>query len=77
MIYSLFSNHYSLYISYLTFTYINVLGFLLFIIYLIQLTSGILLSIYYNDFFTLAFDSIIYISININNGYFIRYLHII
>ena len=33
-----------------------------------QLSSGILLSIYYNDFFTIASDPIIYIIININNG---------
>ena len=39
--------------------------------------SGILSSIYYNDFFTIASDSIIYICININNGYFIRILHVI
>ena len=63
--------------SFLTFSYINVLGFLLFIVFLLQLSSGILLSIYYNDFFTIAFDSIIAIIININNGWFIRILHVI
>jgi len=63
--------------SFLTFSYINVLGFLLFIVFLLQLSSGILLSIYYNDFFTIAFDSIISIIININNGWFIRILHVI
>jgi len=46
-------------------------------VFLIQLSSGILLSIYYNDFFTIASDSIIYIIININNGWFIRILHVI
>ncbi len=45
--------------------------------YLLQLSSGILSSIYYNDFFTIASDSIIYIIININNGWFIRILHVI
>ncbi len=44
---------------------------------LIQLSSGILFSIYYNDFFTIAFDSIRYIRMNINNGWFIRILHVI
>lgn len=63
--------------SFLTFSYINVLGFLLFIVFLLQLSSGLLLSIYYNDFFTIAFDSIIYIIININTGWFIRILHVI
>ena len=45
--------------------------------YLSQLLSGILSSIYYNDFFTIASDSIISIIININNGWFIRILHVI
>ena len=45
--------------------------------YLSQLSSGILSSIYYNDFFTIASDSIISIIININNGWFIRILHVI
>ena len=45
--------------------------------FLLQLSSGILLSIYYNDFFTIAADSIIYIIINTNNGWFIRILHVI
>lgn len=73
----LFSLHYSLYMPFLTFSYINILGFLSFIVFLSQLSSGILLSIYYNDFFTIASDPIIYIIININNGWFIRILHVI
>ena len=72
-----FHIHYSLYISFLTFSYINILGFLSFIVFLSQLSSGILSSIYYNDFFTIAADSIIYIIININNGWFIRIVHVI
>ena len=64
-------------IKFLTFSYINILGFLSFIVFLLQLSSGILSSIYYNDFFTIASDSIIYIIININNGWFIRILHVI
>jgi len=63
--------------SFLSFSYINILGFLPFIVFLLQLSSGILSSIYYNDFFTIASDPIIYIIININNGWFIRILHVI
>ena len=63
--------------SFLSFSYINILGFLLFIVFILQLSSGILSSIYYNDFFTIASDPIIYIIININNGWFIRILHVI
>ena len=77
MIAQYFNLHYSLYISFLTFSYINILGFLLFIVFLLQLSSGILLSIYYNDFFTIAFDSLAFIIINVNNGWFIRILHVI
>jgi len=62
---------------FLSFSYINILGFLPFIVFLLQLTSGILSSIYYNDFFTIASDTIIYTVININNGRFIRILHVI
>ena len=39
--------------------------------------SGILSSIYYNDFFTIAFDSIYYVIVNINTGWFIRFIHVI
>ena len=77
IIYYLFNLHYSLYIPYLTFIYINILGSLLFILYLLQLISGILLSIYYNNYYIITFDSIQYIIININNGWFIRILHVI
>ena len=63
--------------AFLTFSYINVFGFLSFIVFLSQISSGILSSIYYNDFFTIASDPIIIIIININNGRFIRILHVI
>ena len=74
---TLFNLHYSLYLTFVTFSYINILGFLSFIVFLSQLSSGILSSIYYNDFFTIASDPIITIIININNGWFIRILHVI
>ena len=64
----LFNIHYKYYMSFLSFSYINILGFLPFIVFLLQLSSGILSSIYYNDFFTIASDPIITIIININNG---------
>jgi len=56
---------------------VNTIGFMLFIVFLLQLLSGILLSTYYIDYCTIAFDSIIYITININIGWFIRILHVI
>ena len=77
ILYLLFSTHYSWYISFLTFSFTNIFGFLLFIIFLLQLSSGISSSINYNDFFTIAFDSIIYIILSVNNGWLIRSLHVI
>ena len=56
---TLFNLHYSLYLTFVTFSYINILGFLSFIVFLSQLSSGILSSIYHNDFFTIASDPII------------------
>ena len=73
----LYNLHYPLYMPFLTFSYINILGFLSFIVSLSQLSSGILLSIYHNDFFIIASDPIIYMIININNGWFIRIPHVI
>ena len=58
-------------------SYINISGSLSSIVSISQLSSGILLSIHHNNFFTIAFDSIIYILININNGWLIRILHVI
>jgi ubiquinol-cytochrome c reductase cytochrome b subunit len=73
----LFSNHISYYISYLGMNYNNVIGFLLFIIFIIQFVSGILLSCYYSDYYNICFDSVIYITIDVNIGWFIRFLHVI
>lgn len=77
IIWSVFNNHLNNYPSILIFSYINVLGFILFILYFIQVFTGILLSIYYNDFFIIAFDSVVALGINVNNGWFIRLLHVI
>ena len=64
----LFSNHISYYISYLGMNYNNVIGFLLFIIFIIQFVSGILLSCYYSDYYNICFDSVIYITTDVNIG---------
>ena len=64
---TLFNLHYSLYLTFVTFSYINILGFLSFIVFLSQLSSGILSSIYYNDFFTIASDPIITIIIKFSD----------
>lgn len=53
------------------------MGFLLFISLFIQLGSGLLLSIYYSDFYLIAFNSLFNIVYNIKLGWIIRSLHII
>ena len=68
VLYSLLTSHYPIYTAYLTSNYVNVIGFLLVIIFSIQFITGILLSVYYSDFFTIAYDSIIHIIISINGG---------
>lgn len=46
-------------------------------LYLLQVISGFLLSIHYNDFFQISFDTVIYIIIDVNNGFSFRLLHIL
>ena len=55
----------------------SIIGFLLFISLLVQLVSGLLLSIYYSDWYWIAFNSVFHIIYNIKLGWIIRSLHII
>ena len=55
--------------------YNNVLGFLLIIFFLFQFFSGLLLTNYYEDYYNIAFDSVVYIMIDINIGWYIRLIH--
>jgi len=41
----------------------------------IQVIRGFLLSLYYNDSVRYAFHSVIYLILEVENGYKIRYLH--
>nr|YP_010350284.1 cytochrome b [Pyemotes zhonghuajia]UOK09668.1 cytochrome b [Pyemotes zhonghuajia] len=50
----------------------SLLGFTL----MIQLISGILISMHYNSSINEAFDSVIHISRNVNNGWLMRIIHI-
>ena len=70
-------NHISFYASSYGMNYNNVIGFLLIITFIIQFLSGLLLSLYYIDYVLFCFDSVIYIGINVNNGFIIRLLHVI
>ena len=69
--------HSSFYYSFLNMNYNNIIGFILFIIYIIQFITGLLLSIYYQDYYLIVFDSILYIFIDLYFGYLIRLIHII
>lgn len=55
--------------------YNNVIGFLLVFVFVIQFVTGLLLSCYYCSY--IAFDSIIYILLDVNIGWFIRFIHVI
>jgi ubiquinol-cytochrome c reductase cytochrome b subunit len=57
--------------------YSNIIGFILFFIFILQFLTGVLLSNYYSDLFMLAFNPIVYIMIEINNGWLIRIYHIL
>ena len=72
--YSLINNHLTFYLSYLGMNYNNTIGFLLFIIFLLQLLSGILLSSYYIDSYTIAYNTVVYIVIDVNVGFIILLL---
>lgn len=54
--------------------YINVLGFILFFIFLLQFVSGILLSCFYSSF--AGFSAVYYIMIEVNVGWLIRFTHV-
>ena len=41
----------------------------------IQVVRGFLLSLYYNDSVALAFHSVMYLILEVENGYEIRFLH--
>lgn len=72
-----FVNHISFYVSYLGMNYNNVVGFLLSVTFVSQFVSGLLLTCYYSDHSILAFDSMIYIMIDVNVGWFVRFLHVV
>lgn len=46
-------------------------------VYLLQLISGFLLVLYYNDYFKISFDTVVYIIIDVNSGWIIRLLHVL
>jgi ubiquinol-cytochrome c reductase cytochrome b subunit len=74
----LLNSQVTFYASYLGFNYVNTIGFLLMCLYMIQLLSGLELSLYYNYSLSYyAFDSIQFIMKDVNIGYLIRIFHII
>ena len=77
MLFFIIRNHIISYISYLGMNYSNIIGFMLFFIFILQFISGILLSNYYLNLFLFAYNSIVYLMIEINNGWLIRIYHIL
>ena len=74
---SCIANHFTLYISYLGMNYSNIFGYLIVLVFILQFISGILLSSYYSPFYTIAFDSVFYLMIDVKYGWLIRWYHVI
>jgi len=53
----------------------NVMGFILMMLMVMQIGSGILLSSYYSAYYSIAFDSVEYIMVEVGLGMMIRYIH--
>jgi hypothetical protein len=78
LMFVLLNSQVTFYASYLGFNYVNTIGFLLMCLYIIQLLSGLQLSLYYNYSLSYyAFDSIQFIMKDVNIGNMIRIFHII
>jgi len=75
MVASLIRNHFTFYTSYMGMNLTNVLGFVLMMLMVLQIGSGILLSSYYSAYYTIAFDSIEYIMVEVGIGMMIRFIH--
>lgn len=71
------NNHVTFYSSYLGMNYSNVIGYLLILVFVLQFITGILLSGYYSPLYTIAFDSVLYIMIDVKFGWLIRWYHVI
>lgn len=72
MIYSI---HYFYYLSFYGMNLLNIFGYLLFSMFIIQFITGVLLVCYFNNIYIIAFDSILYIMIEVIFGFLIRWFH--
>lgn len=72
---ALISNHIIYYPTPITLTYAWSFGALAGICLVIQMLSGIFLAMHYTPHIDLAFSSVEYIMRDVNNGWFIRYVH--
>ena len=57
--------------------YSNITGFILALSLTIQFFSGLLPSSYYEDYVVLRFDPAVYTMIDVNNGWTLRFLHVL
>ena len=73
---ALISNHIIYYPTPITLTYAWSFGALAGICLVIQMLSGIFLAMHYTPNIDLAFSSVEYIMRDVNNGWFIRYVHV-
>jgi ubiquinol-cytochrome c reductase cytochrome b subunit len=69
------SNHVLFYPTPINFTYAYSFGSLVGIFFALQLMTGIFLAMHYTCGIENAFNSVIHIMIDVQNGYLIRYMH--
>ena len=74
-LYSFIASHVIYYPSPISLTYAWSFGSLAGVTLVIQMLSGIFLSMHYTANINLAFDSVEYIMRDVNNGWLIRYIH--
>ena len=72
-----YESHFLYYLSYKSMNRMNLIGLLLFLSLAMQLISGILSSYYYSNNYTLCFNSVVHMLIDISYGYLIRLLHVV
>ena len=74
---SLLASNFSFYGSYFGMNYSNIIGFCLLVSFGLQFYSGMLLSSYYEDYYLSSFDSVVYITCEVSNGWLIRLFHVL
>jgi len=73
----LFNHHLTMYLSNYGFNYNNILGFILLCVFVVQFSSGLLLTLYYSSHSVYSFSSIFYLSFDVSYGFIVRLFHVV